>query len=84
MSKPQDPKYRKLASGNAGKNKYKDSDVKPDYFGKNKFVVNETLEPGEYNMSVWVKEGDFGWYASVSVQPGAKPESNSEQANIPF
>lgn len=75
----------KLGKGTLSHNKYKKSDTHPD--SKGKILIQKTLEPGEYELSAWNKEGPYGHFQSITLQPKYQKQDNGgEQGNpsVPF
>lgn len=82
-NKQENPQYRKLAKGRAYINGYKDNPKKPDHTGK--IIVTETLEPGEYSLSIYNEQWDDGNTSlGVYVQPAKKKQADNHGAEVPF
>lgn len=59
--------YKQLGKGTLNENQYKKSEKQPDKVGK--LTLLEDLPAGEYAISAWENNGQYGPYISVSVQP---------------
>jgi hypothetical protein len=74
--KTMNDKYKKLGNGSLSKNQYKEGN-QPDFKGK--LIVEEELQPGEYSLSGWKREGDYGEFISLSLQPKYEKKKKTEK-----